>query len=211
MERRNFLAALAAPGVVFSLPNNLLLPAESAEPEACFFAEMVEEGGRMIPAHVVAGGENTRALQDASRRSPVRKFTFRPHRDERRYAIASEMWDADSIPQSLVDVPIRAASAELWFADDGWMTRADALAQAAALNAEVASYAAQCGPRGMSSADWHMVVEIGRAIYKPLMAITIDGGVGRLDSSVEHPVRLIEPTAAERAAYPLSWTPASLV
>ncbi len=124
--------------------------------------------------------------------------TPRTEADMHRHAMASlEFQD----PASLLDVPHGQGTSELHVRNSDWLTRESAFAKAAEYNAESATkhmeehgYVYGC--------DWWTVVEFGRPVAKPLIYLTIENGVGQTQSSLEYPIRLVEPTEAEKARYP---------
>lgn len=154
MERRSFLAAVAAPAVSV-LPS---LPLERA-PE-------------LLP--------------------PARRFTV------------AEVFAPDNFaPRSLIE-PVEGDGYIEWTltGNETMQTRDEALADCAEWNRK--SMAEGSYMPGDAHNLWHVIVEIGEDSEPPLLMVEMDAdGAGRARYEREWHCRLVHPTAAERAAFPM--------
>jgi hypothetical protein len=104
-------------------------------------------------------------------------------------------------PVSLVDVldTHNGADAEWLDVGDMLIMRDEAFADAAAENES--QLAETDDVIGM---EWHVVIELGQPVLGTLAIIHVErNGVGCLARDLQWPVRIIRPTAAEQASWPL--------
>lgn len=190
IERRNFLAANTA---------------GPAEPETHFFCRMEERDGEMFAASILNGRDESRGVQHARTQGAVRRHSFVPLDRDDRFMIASAEWAGEPLPNSLVDVPADGRVLSYFSEHDcEWMTRADALAMAAKWNAEAIANNKRDLYQGVPGEDWWVVVEIGTpSTCVPYLYIGTEDGVGSLETVRQQPARIVSPTDAERAAFPL--------
>lgn len=113
-------------------------------------------------------------------------------------------------PTSLVDVPTDCGITDEFYQEPAdFMTRPDAFECAAAWNLESLVEGANGNENKAEQIEitytgmrWWVVVEIGQPLPLPLTYLHIDAnGMGYQDQNIQTPVRLVLPTAEERAKY----------
>ncbi len=246
MERRDFLAALAAPALVpAGLSASTLQLARlktpvvpELGPESYFWVEREYYEGELHAVRIIGNDEqvkNHRKLKyienrarSKSWKTRISRVRFSPLKCEKRFLLARADWHRDwgpsynqprgpvlqaeidaywsaagdfANPVSLLDVPHEQGDNELYVSNSDWLTRENAFSKAAEYNAESASKHLE--EHGYTyGCHWWTVVEFGRPVAKPLVHLSIECGIGEMRSNIEYPVRLVEPTEAEKARYP---------
>lgn len=179
----------------------------------------------------IGGTPESLQWHGANKRERIERFRFEEIDDPKRFCLAEWRWGPATVsytldrtiddfreayrdylrrgdewpaPVSLLDIPGGDDEGLEWSDDDNsfFQTREDAMQRAAKLNRKSLE-GALADDRNLIGIYWYVVVELGRPIPSGLANVKLcSNGMGGCYRQMNWPIRLIEPTEAERAQYP---------
>lgn len=206
MERRQFLAALAAPVALPCValsgmaqePNPegvepVASPTTPDDPATYFYQEWeTDNAGDLYPMNIRHDSGPRKKFRFGDEEAEIREVRFIPLESERRFMLADVVFESDDMPSSLVDSWPSEDDGE-WYLREGYLkTRAEAFAKCAKYNEN----------EGLN--HWCVVIELGQPCPSSLVCVELGPhGVGVVDQKMQWPCRIVKPTEAEIAAHPI--------